>query len=72
MISVSTTGFTAHLNSSGKIEEELPQFQSGNLISELTTYEGRTTASRIGSWFWFIIGALGIGARGLNLMIKSR
>lgn len=72
MISVSTTGFTAHLNSSGKVEEELPQFLSGNLISELTTYEGRTTASRIGSWFWFIIGALGIGARGFNLLIKSR
>jgi len=72
MITVSTTGFTAHLNSFGKVEEELPQFQTGNLISELTTYEGRTAASRIGSWFWFIIGALGIGARGLNLFIKSR
>ena len=49
---VSTTGFTAHVNSKGKMVESLEQFVPGRLEMVLETREERSLASRIGSWAW--------------------
>lgn len=62
---VSTTGFSAHIDSSGSIEKELVQFQPGELNMEISTYESRTVASRLGSWFW-------LGLFGLVLITSRR
>jgi apolipoprotein N-acyltransferase len=55
---VSTTGFTAHIDAAGNIVEELDQFEPGALEMKISTYEERTIASRINSWFWAGILAL--------------
>ncbi|NDH38072.1 MAG: apolipoprotein N-acyltransferase [Actinobacteria bacterium] len=49
---VSTTGFTAHVNSKGEMVEFLEQFVPGSLEMVLETREKRSMASRIGSWAW--------------------
>ena len=49
---VSTTGFTAHVNSKGEMVESLEQFVPGSLEMVLETREERSLASRIGSWAW--------------------
>ncbi|NCV83478.1 MAG: apolipoprotein N-acyltransferase [Actinobacteria bacterium] len=49
---VSTTGFTAHVNSKGEMVESLEQFVPGSLEMVLETREKRSMASRIGSWAW--------------------
>ncbi|NDE48502.1 MAG: hypothetical protein EB019_06035, partial [Actinobacteria bacterium] len=49
---VSTTGFTAHVNSKGEMVESLEQFVPGSLEMILETREERALASRIGSWAW--------------------
>ena len=49
---VSTTGFTAHVNSKGEMVESLEQFVPGSLEMVLETREERALASRIGSWAW--------------------
>lgn len=52
VLSVSTTGFTAHIDTRGRILEELPQFDPGYLEVDLQRYEGETLASRLNSWQW--------------------
>lgn len=49
---VSTTGFTAHVDSKGEIVKSLEQFKAGTLEMNLETHEERSLASRIGSWAW--------------------
>ncbi|MBM3655593.1 MAG: apolipoprotein N-acyltransferase [Actinobacteria bacterium] len=49
---VSTTGFTAHVNSKGEIVESLDQFEPGILKMELDTHQEASIASRLGSWVW--------------------
>lgn len=50
---VSTTGYTAEVDSDGKIISRLPQFEPGALAMELELKETRTLASQIQSWAWF-------------------
>ena len=49
---VSTTGFTAHVNSRGEIVNALEQFNPGVLDMTLETRDEASMASRIGSWLW--------------------
>lgn len=56
ILSVSTTGFTAHIDNRGQIIEEIPQFDPGYLDAEVRRYEGETLASRLNSWLW--VGSL--------------
>ena len=62
ILSVSTTGFTAHIDNRGQIIEEIPQFDAGYLDAEVQRYEGETWASRLNSWFWagFLLLVMGI------------
>ena len=49
---VSTTGFTAHVNSRGEIVNALEQFNPGVLDMTLETRDEASMASRFGSWLW--------------------
>ena len=49
---VSTTGFTAHVNSKGEIVNSLEQFKPGSLEMNLETRQERSLASKLGSWAW--------------------
>lgn len=62
---VSTTGFSAHIDSTGSIEKELLQFEPGELNMEISTHKTKTLASRLGSWFW-------LGLFGLVLIASRR
>ena len=55
---VSTTGFTAHIDKKGQIIDQLTQFESGALEMGMQSSTARTLASRLGSEFWLIFGAL--------------
>lgn len=52
---VSTTGFTAHIDATGKILKELPQFEAGALEMKIAAYEDETWAMRINSWIWALV-----------------
>ena len=67
---VSTTGFTAHIDATGNIVEELDQFEPGALEMSISTYEERTVASRINSWFW--VGVLALVLLGSRRSVFSR
>ncbi len=58
---VSTTGFTAHINNRGEILKKLPQFKADYLEASVMRYEGQTVASRIPSWLWIVFLTLLIG-----------
>ena len=62
ILSVSTTGFTAHIDNQGRIVKEIPQFEAGYLEAEVQRYKGETLASRLNSWFWagFLLLLMGI------------
>ncbi|MBU3715922.1 MAG: apolipoprotein N-acyltransferase [Candidatus Nanopelagicaceae bacterium] len=62
---VSTTGFTAHVDSKGEIVKSLEQFKAGTLEMNLETHEERSLASRIGSWAWVgvFLAALAVSRR---------
>jgi apolipoprotein N-acyltransferase len=62
ILSVSTTGFTAHIDNRGEIIKEIPQFDAGYLDAEVQRYAGETWASRLNSWFWvgFLLLVMGI------------
>lgn len=49
---VSTTGFTAHVNSKGEILKSLEQFKPGSLKMNLETRQETSLASKLGSWVW--------------------
>lgn len=49
---VSTTGFTAHVNSKGGIVKSLEQFKPGLLEMDLETRQETSLASKLGSWAW--------------------
>jgi apolipoprotein N-acyltransferase len=49
---VSTTGFTAHVNSKGEIVKSLEQFKPGSLVMNLETRQETSFASKLGSWVW--------------------
>jgi apolipoprotein N-acyltransferase len=49
---VSTTGFTAYVNSKGEIVKSLEQFKPGLLEMALETRQETSLASKLGSWVW--------------------
>ncbi len=49
---VSTTGFTAFVNSKGEIVKSLEQFKPGLLEMALETRQETSLASKLGSWVW--------------------
>ena len=49
---VSTTGFTAQIDSQGRVLKDLPQFESGALEMRLPKKGEDSLASQINSWFW--------------------
>ena len=49
---VSTTGFTAHVNSQGEIVSTLEQFKPGVLDMRLESRAEASMASRLRSWLW--------------------
>ena len=53
----STTGFTAHIDSLGNIQEIAPQFEPRALTMNVSAVDAdqRTPASRIPSWNWVVI-----------------
>lgn len=49
---VSTTGFTAHVNSKGEAVKSIEQFKPGFLEMNLETRQKTSFASKLGSWVW--------------------
>ena len=51
---VSTTGFTAHVNSRGKVVVRAPQFAAHSLTMKVRLQEpsSATPAQKLNSWFW--------------------
>ena len=62
---VSTTGFTGHINREGELISMLEQFEPGTLAMKIDTYESKTLASHISSWFWILVF-------GATLAVRSR
>lgn len=63
---VSTTGFTSHLDSEGKILARAPQFTAENLTMKVKLVDQRyeTPAQQLTTWIWaLILGFLSISAR---------
>ena len=71
IVVVSTTGHTAELNKSGQVVTEIPQFDSGVLLTEIHPESGRTFASRVGSGAWSI-GLFLLMGLGLRRSVFSR
>ena len=59
-VAVSTTGFTAHIDRFGKIQQLAPQFEPHALTLNVSVVNAdqRTPASRIPSWIWVVILSL--------------
>ena len=60
---VSTTGWTAHINSQGKVLEKLPQYKPGHLAMTVQGYSGETRAVHLNSKIWFLLTGIGAFAR---------
>lgn len=66
---VSTTGFTSHLDTRGKITAIAPQFTAENLTVKVkaTNPEKETPAQRLTTWIWALILGLSVGFMGWRL-----
>ncbi|NCZ58105.1 MAG: apolipoprotein N-acyltransferase, partial [Actinobacteria bacterium] len=53
---VSTTGFTAHVDSRGKVVARAPQFAADSLTMKVRLQEPskETPAQKLNSWFWVV------------------
>jgi apolipoprotein N-acyltransferase len=58
IISVSTTGVTAHIDRQGRIVSEIPSFEPGILYGDIRSYQDQTPASRTSSAFWVGLSVL--------------
>jgi len=70
LIAVSTTGFTAHIDSSGKTLDKLVQFKAGGLAAEMATHQGGSIASHLGSTFWIGFGLLAMTTQRLRRLSR--
>ena len=57
---VSTTGWSAHIDSRGRVDSRLPQFTPGYLSMNLQGMAGSSPASRLRSWHWAIFLAFAL------------
>ena len=60
---VSTTGWTAHINSQGKVLEKLRQYEPGHLAMTVQGYSGNTRAAHLDSKIWLLLTGIGSFAR---------
>ena len=64
---VSTTGWTAHINSKGRVLEKLPQYEPGHLAMTVQGYSGNTRAAHLDSRIWLLLTGIGSFARKRNI-----